>query len=99
MGHLEKCCYDKQNGKARGLKAILGGAQGDPPAPRKKKEVKVGEVGHSQQMVAEVCRNEEGNFTSGGMWLADTGADEHITGNLNIFFGELSQLPSGYFVK
>ena len=98
VGHLEKCCYDKQNGKARGLKANPGGAQGDPPAPRKKKEVKVGEVGHGQQMVAEICRNEEGNFTNGGMWLADTIADKHVTGNLNIFVGELSQLPPGYFV-
>ena len=33
------------------------------------------------------------------MWLADTGADEHVTGNLNNFVGELSQLPPGYFVK
>ena len=87
VGHVEKTCFDKENGIARGRKSdsVTNGGQ-----------VNFGQ-GSREQRHAEILMGEI-NFGEGDgdgdekEWVCDSGADYHMTGDVSMF-EKIEQIP------
>ena len=106
-GHIEKTCYSKANGSARGDKSSRGRGRGRSGRGRgggySKFGEREGEEEEEEQEYSKVMIGEVNMVTDNGdgeerEWVCDSGADFHITNDVTLF-DFLETIPSTFFVK
>ena len=114
LGHIEKTCYSKANGSARGGKSGSGRGRGVSVRGRggvrggqakycegEDEEDEGEEQGHAEVQVGEVGEVNMGSGDGDGEekeWVCDSGADFHMTGDKSLF-DIIVPIPSTFFVK
>ena len=108
-GHIEKTCYSKANGAARGGKTGGRGTRGRGRTGRGGygrlgeveeggEEEEVPESGHAEALIGEVNMGTGDGDGEEREWVCDSGADFHMSGDRTLF-DFLEPIPSTFFVK
>ena len=105
-GHIEKTCYSKANGAARGGK--IDGVRGRGRSSRGRggysrygegdTKEDVNEQGFSEVLVGEVHMGTGDGDGEEREWVCDSGADFHMTGDITLF-ESIENIPSVFYVK
>ena len=107
LGHIEKTCYSKANGSARGGKSGGGRGRGSGSSGRGRGggytrygegEEEEEEQGHAEVLVGEVNMGSGDGDGDEKEWVCDSGADFHMTGDKSLF-DIIAPIPSTFFVK
>lgn len=107
VGHIEKTCYSKANGVARGGKS--GGRSGGRTGRGGRgggftrfgegdADEGVSEQGHSEVLIGEISMGTGEGDGEEKEWVCDSGADFHMSGDVTLF-DSLEPIPSKFFVK
>ena len=106
-GHIEKTCYSKLNGAARGGKSNGTGTRGrgsGSAGSGRGGHVKFGEgqegeeQGHAEVLIGEVNMGVGDEDGEDKEWVCDSGADYHMTGDITLF-EKLEDIPTHFYVK
>ena len=105
VGHIERTCYSKANGAARGGKAGGSGMRGRGRGTRgvgRGGHAKFGEVeeeqGYAEVLFAEINLGEGDGDGEEAEWVCDSGASHHMTGDITLF-DNLETIPSDFHLK
>ena len=108
VGHIEKTCYSKANGAARGSKGSGNrGSRGAARGGRGGDYSRYGEgdgnegaddQGHSEVLMGEVSMGTGDGDGDEREWVCDSGADYHMSGDATLF-DSLEDIPSTFYVK
>ena len=105
VGHIERACYNKANGSARGGK--IGGERGRGSSGRGRggggysgygEEDEDNDQGHAEVLVGEVCMGTGDGDGVERERVCDSGADYHMSGDTT-HFDSIQPIPSKKFVK
>ena len=108
MGHIEKTCYSKANGVARGGKSGGEGGKGRGRGRggyskyggggEEEEKPHVPKQGHSEVLIGEVNMGAKDSGAGDKEWVCDSGADCHMSRDISLF-DFVENIPSTFFVK
>ena len=107
VGHIERTCYNKANGAARGGEAggtgirgrgfgIAGRGQGGGGHGSYGEGME--DQGHAEVLMGEVNMGEGDGDGEEREWVCDSSADYHMTGDITLF-DFIKDIPSYFHVK
>ena len=102
VGNIEKTCYNRANGSARGGKSGGEGGRGRVRAGYSRfgegEEEEESEQGHSKALIGEVNMGTGDGDGEDKEWVCDSGAHFHMFGDISLFdFQE--PIPTSFCVK
>ena len=97
VGHIEKTCYSKANGNAKGGRgggrggrgAARGGRSGGYLGEGVEVQEEVAEQGHGEAMIGEVNIGRGEEDGDGREWVCDSGADFHMSGDCHVVYNRV----------
>ena len=103
IGHLEKTCYNKTNGSARGGKKDGRGGRGRGRGGGYSRigeegEEEEQEQGHLEALIGEVNMGTSDGDCEDKEWVCDSRADFYMSGDISLF-DYLEPIPSAFYIK